>query len=448
MPGSKIVLSRYIRHFLLLASLIPLQAQAVDPGVLAAAQTMLNQGQALDALDLLKPHEEDYAGDTQYDYLYGLALFDTGEASSAVFAFQRALAVEPNFAGARLELARSYFEMGQLQRSQREFTLLQNQSPPSNVRDVIDKYLAAIENRSLRNKRGWRGFLQLGIGDDSNVNSGPATQPIPGITLPADNLESSSSVISTLGGVSYDLPLGIDSKLFFKASVNHRANNDASAYSTVNYDALVGYALTLRNQDELSTAIQIYTADLDGESNNKGLNLTGQYSFNLSSNNQIGTFVRLGQVDYEDENDVRDIDQALLGLSWSHVFGGQSRISTVISLLGARDEPKQDGSEWGRDYTGVRLSLAYPVTHRLNLFTSLGSTNSDYDGVFLAGTAVGSSENRSDEYVDVAVGASWRASKTWLLRMVVSQAENDSNTDFYDYDRTQIMLTARSEFAP
>ena len=443
MPGIRTVLSRYSLHFLLLASLTPLQALAADPGVLAAAQNMLNQGQALEALDLLEPHEEEYAGDKQYDYLYGLALFDTGEPASAVFAFQRALAVEPNFAGARLELARSYFEMGQLQRSQREFTLLQGQSPPSHVSDVIDKYLAAIENRNLRNRRGWRGFLQLGIGDDSNVNSATSASSFLGFELSENSREKASSVISTLGGVSYDLPLGLDSKMFFKGSVNHRANNDASFTSTVNYDLLLGYNRTLKSQNEFSTAIQFYTADVDGEFNNEGINLTGQYSYNLSNRDQLGSFLRIGMVDYASAFDAKDIDQALLGLSWSHVFGAETRVSTVVALLAGRDEAHQDASPFGRDFSGARISLAYPVTHRLNLFASVGTTSSEYDGAFF-----GSNLEREDTLDDASLGASWRANKTWLLRMVVSQSENASNTDIYDFDRTQIMLTARSEFAP
>ena len=215
-------------------------AFAVDKSVLLAAQNMLNQGQSVEALDLLNPHEEEYAGDKEYDYLYGLALLDTGEAGAAVFAFQRVLAIEPNFAGARLELARSYFEMGQMQRAQREFLVLQNQSPPQHVSDVIDKYMAAIESRSLQNRRGWRGFLQFGVGDDSNVNNATSADSFLGFDLSDDSRETSSSVISTMGGASYDLPFNIDSKFFFKASINHRANNDASYTSTVNYDGLMG----------------------------------------------------------------------------------------------------------------------------------------------------------------------------------------------------------------
>jgi len=187
----------------------------------------------------------------------------------------------------------------------------------------------------------------------------------------------------------------------------------------------------------------VYTADVDGQFNNEGINLTGQYSFNLSASNQLGAFVRLGQVDYATDFDAKDIDQGLLGFSWSHVFGGESRISSVLALLGGRDEAHQASSPFGRDYTGARISLAYPVTHRFNLFTSLGTTSSEYDGAFF-----GSNINREDTLDDVSIGASWRANKTWLLRMVLSQADNTSNTDIYDFDRTQIMLTARSEFAP
>lgn len=428
--------------FLFVLFFIP-PLHAVEQGVLLAAQTMLNSGKSLDALDLLQPHEEEYAGDKDYDYLYGLALLDTGEAANAIFAFQRALAVEPEFAGARLELARSYFDMGQMQRSEREFTILQGQSPPKGVRDVIDKYMAAIESRNLRNRRGWRGFLQLGVGDDSNVNNATAAESFLGFDLAADSRETASSVISTLGGASYDLPLSYDSKFFFKGSVNHRANNDASFASSVNYDVITGYNKSFKNRNELSTAVQVYTADVDGEFNNKGFNLTAQYNFNFSALNQLGAFVRVGEVDYAVEFDSKDIDQNLFGLSWVHVLGGDSRVSMVVAAIVGNDEAAQSDSPYGRDFTGLRFSAAYPFTHRFNLFASLGGTESDYDGAFFADT-----ENRSDSQADFSIGSSWRASKNWVLRAVVAQTENTSNVDIFEYDRTQVMFTARSEFLP
>lgn len=418
-------------------------ALAVEQSLLVAAQTMLNKGQSLDALELLQPNEEEYAGEKEYDYLYGLALLDTGEPASAVFAFQRALAVEPNFAGARMELARSYFEMGQMPRAQREFLLVQNQQPPQNVKDVIDKYLAAIESRNLRNRRGWRGFVQLGLGDDSNVNSATTADTFLGFTLSEDSKETASSVISTLGGASYDVPLGFDSKVFFKGNVNHRANNDASFASTVNYDLLAGYNISFKNSNELSTAVQIYSAEVDGDFNNKGLNLTAQYNFNFSAVNQIGAFLRTGNVDYTSEFDVKDIDQTVFGLSWAHVFTGETRLSMVLAAIAGQDEAVESDSPYSRDVTGLRLSFAYPVSHRFNLFTSLGTTDSDYDSPFFD-----AAENRVDSGDDFALGASWRANKNWLLKAVVSRTENTSNVEIYDYQRDMLMFTARSEFFP
>lgn len=427
----------------LLWSLQAGQGFAVEPSLLLAAQSMIQKGQSVEAFDLLEPHEEEYAGDKEFDYLYGLTLLDTGEAASAVFAFQRALAVDPNFAGARLELGRSYFDMGQMQRAQREFTLLQNQSPPDSVSEVIEKYLAAIESRNLSNRQGWRGFLQFGVGDDSNVNNATSADSFLGFTLADDSRETSSSVISTLGGARYDLPLNLESKLFFKGSINHRANNDASFTSTVNYDLLAGYNRSVSRSGDLSIAFQIYSADVDGEFNNKGSNLTGQYALSLSAINQLGLFLRSGSIDYDMAFDVKDVDQTLFGASWAHVFGGRSRVSMVVAAISGQDDAVEDDSPYSRDFTGLRLSLAYPFTHRFNLFFSAGSTDSDYSGTFFDNP-----EDRSDSLTDLSFGGSWRVNKNWLLRAVMGQSDNSSNIDIFSYDKSTIMFTARSEFLP
>lgn len=421
----------------------PALSHAADESLLLAAQNMLNNGQSIEAFDLLDPHEEEYAGEKEYDYLYGLSLLDTGESASAVFAFQRVLAIDPEFAGARLELGRSYFDMGQMQRAQREFQLVQNQSPPDSVKQVIDKYLAAIESRNLRNREGWRGFLQLGLGDDSNVNNATSAESFLGFDLTDESRETSSSVISTLGGASYDLPLNFHSKFFFKGSVNLRANNDASYTSTVNYDVLAGYNRTFSTQGDLSVATQFYTASVDGEFNNRGFNLTGQYNLNFSPVNQMGFLLRAGKVDYDTAFDIKDIDQTLLGLSWAHVFGGQSRVSIVLAAIAGKDTAVETDSPYGRDYNGLRLSASYPLTHRFNLFTTVGQTDSDYDGSFFENP-----ESRSDSLTDITLGSSWRVNKTWVLRAVIGQSHNTSNIEIFDYDKNLVMFTARSEFLP
>lgn len=419
------------------------KAHAVEQSVLLAAQYMLNNGQALEALELLTPLEEEYAGDKQFDYLYGLSLMETGEPANAVFAFQRALAVDANFAGARLDLARSYFDMGQMDLAQREFNILQNQSPPDSVKDVINKYLTAIESRNISGRQGWRGFLQFGIGDDTNVNNATAASSFLGFDLTEESRETGSSVISTLGGARYDLPLGIESKLFFKGSINQRSNSEASYTSTVNYDLLAGYTRTFPSRNDLSFALQAYAAEVDGEANNKGFSLTSQYNINLSAANQMGVFLRLGNVDYVENFNIKDIDQTVTGVSWAHVFAGKSRLSLVLAAILGQDDASQKDSPYGRDFSGLRVSMAYPISHSFNLFASLGQSDSKYDGQFFD-----LAQSREDSLTDFALGAAWRANKNWILQAVAGLNNNSSNIDLFEYDKTVLMFTARSEFLP
>ena len=189
--------------------------------------------------------------------------------------------------------------------------------------------------------------------------------------------------------------------------------------------------------------MQVYTANVDGDFNNRGFNVTAQYNFNFSPVNQFGAFARIGEVDYATEFNSKDMDQNLLGINWVHVFTGKARISMVMAAILGSDEAVESDSPYGRDFNGLRVSMAYPFTHRFNLFASVGSTDSDYDGTFFTDT-----ENRSDSQTDFSIGSSWRASKNWLLRAVIARTDNTSNVDIFDYDRTQVMFTARSEFLP
>jgi outer membrane protein len=97
---------------------------AADSQLLLAANGMIQKGKPLDAFDLLSPYEFEYAGEKEFDYLLGLSLLDSGEPGKSVFAFQRILTQDPNFAGARLELARAYFDMSEYNLSRSEFTTL------------------------------------------------------------------------------------------------------------------------------------------------------------------------------------------------------------------------------------------------------------------------------------------------------------------------------------
>ncbi len=437
------LISTLIRSGIISLAFLCVGAQAANPQLLKEAQTLLSEGKPLETFDLLSPFELKYAGEVEFDYLLGLSLLDSGEPAKSVFAFERVLAVDPNFAGARIELARAYFDMSQFDRSRAEFITLQNQSPPENVQLAITQYLAAIQNRTLSKKEGWSGYVQLGLGSDSNANNATNVNSFLGFSLTEQSREISSSLVSTIGGVSYDIPVSYFRTYYIRSNINNRNYSDASFASSLSYDISTGIKQSLENGDSLGLSLQAYSAEVNGSSNSKGLNLNSQYNFNFSASNQLGVFIRLGEIDYVETFDVKDITQTVLGLSWAHVFSSDLRPSLITTLIGGQDDADLSTSPYSRSYNGLRVTVAVALSHRTNLFTSIGSSSSTFDGQFFGITG-----DRDDEFNDFSVGTSWRFNKTWTLKALVNVVENKSNIDIFTYDKTEVLFIARSDFLP
>src|SRR5476649_1519848 len=73
------------------------------------AEALMKDGKPAEAYALLKALEYDRAGEVRFDYLIGMAALDSGLPDKATIAFERSLAVNPDFAGARVGMARAYY---------------------------------------------------------------------------------------------------------------------------------------------------------------------------------------------------------------------------------------------------------------------------------------------------------------------------------------------------
>lgn len=75
------------------------------------------------------------AGDPAFDYALGIAAIDSGRFGEAIIAFQRVLAVQPENAAARAELARAYALAGDIDTAREQFaTVVDDPSLPDPVR--------------------------------------------------------------------------------------------------------------------------------------------------------------------------------------------------------------------------------------------------------------------------------------------------------------------------
>lgn len=216
-------LSRLIRAMILVCACLSCLSVAADDKItiasdraaqqlFAEAENLIATGRSDAAYSMLKGHEATLAGDTLFDYLLGVAALDAGLHSEAIFSLQRAVAVSPDFAGARMELARAYFESNNKALARSLFVSLRNENPPPNVRSVIEDYIAAIDARPDSRQARFAPFVEFGAGYDNNANGSTDSQTFLGFTLSPNNLKTESPFTNIAAGFNVNKPRGRDRK--------------------------------------------------------------------------------------------------------------------------------------------------------------------------------------------------------------------------------------------
>ena len=108
---------------------------AASRDLLQRAESMLGNGDSQGAFDLLQPREAEFSGNAYFDYLLGVAALDSGRVGDAILSLSRSAATAPDFSGARMELARAYFDAGEPDSARPLFVALLAENPPPGVRD-------------------------------------------------------------------------------------------------------------------------------------------------------------------------------------------------------------------------------------------------------------------------------------------------------------------------
>ena len=77
------------RIAVVLSLILAFGANAAEDPTFSEAKSLIDARQHQQAYDLLKPLEEDQAGNPDYDFLLGIAALETGRNTEAIFALQR-----------------------------------------------------------------------------------------------------------------------------------------------------------------------------------------------------------------------------------------------------------------------------------------------------------------------------------------------------------------------
>lgn len=418
-----------------MAALCLLIAGAVTADdTLDEAQSLLNAGDAEAALALLSELAASRAGDVQFDYLLGVALLDSGRASQALLAFERVLAVKPDFHGARMDYARALYATGRLDEAQTEFRTVQQYNPPPQARAALDDFLGHIDQRQRRLKfsRYLNGRVRSGY--DSNVNSATALNEFLGFTLNDRSREQSSSFFEfgVNGGAAWQPRAGL--VLDGRLAVRRRINPDASFADS----DVLGGGVGVRQSSETQRrglSLQAFRLAVDGEQNNSALTLAGSWSFKVKPRWWLGATADLTTVRYGDELVIKDINQYAIGMLAGYSIGAPGQGNLSAGLRVGRDSPRLDESRYGRDFVALVLGADWRFSSTLSGLFSLGVENGDFDSVFFAQAY---DAPRSDLTWRSRVVGDWQFARHWRLQPALSYVSNDTDVAIYDFERFEL----------
>lgn len=435
--------------------------------LLQQATALIRGGKPADAYNLLEPKEADYSGEIAFDYLLGMAALDSGKPDRATIAFERVLAVNPNFAGARLDLARAYFAMGSDDLAKKEFeTVLNTQNPPGQVVAVIKKHLDAIEERQQAKIQQVTAYLETSVGHDNNITAatGDNTAGVAGILgmTRADlvsmfnyeptgsSLHYSGTYTAVAGGVDFNRLVSEEYgvSIFAGADVKQRVYNKVSAMNNLNTDLRAGVALASGDDSYRLTATfgqyrqSGFSAGTNSFRDTAGFSAEWKRSF--GDRDQMTWSVGYSEPRYITTQS-QNTRQVSLSGSWLHIFEGKMTPLIFANANRSIDDPANGGSNMGRNNTGVLAHLQFTPFENTD-FSLSGGTTVRHDSSPGARSPGLADFYARDETQSLSFGVTTRPWKQWTIKGSVALTNNRSNLSLYQYRRNDSSVSLRRDF--
>ena len=203
-----------------------------DPRV-NAARVLVSQNRFAKALEILLPLANDDPGQTDVQFLLGLAASRWSQEpgieekkrltllDAAIAAFRSILIRQPGLVRVRLELALAFFLKEEDDLARNHFERVLVGKPPAAVVVNVRSFLNV-----MRARRRWSGYFGFSLAPDTNINAASDAQIIyiNGLPFRRDVQGQASSDIGVVGwgGAEYQYPLAARWRLRAGFNVNHR----------------------------------------------------------------------------------------------------------------------------------------------------------------------------------------------------------------------------------
>ena len=346
----------------------------------------------------------------------------------------------PSFSGARIELARAYYDIGDNESARYHFDYLQGQNPPPNVQAAITSYLRAIDRLAGAYRPVHLPHFAGGFGWDSNANASTAVNQFLGFILDGNNVETDSPFYFATLGDYYSRPLTPELKMILTGAVSQRNYPDASFVDATDVFANVGLEWNFGDTKIMPTVGAAFNW-LDGDDNLDRYIGDIFITHSLSDDWKLVGGVTAAAHRFTSDLEFRDADIYNGRVGFEHYLDAATGSVVAAMFMIGTDSTTDSDSPFDNDRWAVALSGSRLLAPRLLLGLNAGFRNTDYNGEFFA-------QSREDDQWDVALSLhlfDWPA-QGWRMIGRVAYTDVDSDLDLYTYDRTEVGLTFHRAF--
>jgi tetratricopeptide (TPR) repeat protein len=418
-------------------------AQAATDDLIKQAIGLDHDGHAAQAYALLYAHLAERANDTDFNYAFGIVSLDSGHVAESILAFQRVLAVQPDNAEARAEIARAYALTGDIDTAKAQFdTVLQDPSLPDPVRQRLSTIAKGYGRQIRGGGSDISGFVDASGGYDTNINTATdlnsVTIPLFAAFGPGTLNGSARAVKDGFGevqaGVSGVFAVGRQDRIFASALGSYHGNFSNAAFNQASATATAGVAHSLANKDTVSLSGQVQQFWLGDASYRQAYGAIGQYTHMLKDGSALSLSAQVFHFNFT--------SQPLLDANRYAVALTYAERQFVASISGGKEKTSQRAGDTQSNWFGnASVSAEIPVAAKLAAIGGAGFDIRRYDAndaLFLV--------KRHDERIDVSAGLKYQLSDKISVRPRVTYARNFSNIPIYDYQRVTVSAGVRFEF--
>ncbi len=430
---------------------------AADGQVLSVAKRLIDTGKASEAYDLLLPLEFERAGDPEFDYLLGIAALESDKPDLATLALERVLTVAPANVAARMDIARAYFQLGDMTRARSEFNVALQQNTDPASRATIRRYLGRMDAGGIVKPTRVTGYVQGGLGRNSNANnatSQPAIViPFAGnavATLDPTNVKTSANYYDAAAGVNVVHNLDKAWGVYGGADLSQRGYNKLGNFDARYLSAHAGVLLG-KEEDHFRIGVNAGRYDLGRVRNRDNTGLDAEWRHMVDAGNQVNIYAQMMRYRYANPAmQLNDFNQQLAGVAWQHAYDDSGSAVSLSIYHGREGEASKlvntatlatGRTDGAKLFNGVRMAAQMAYADDLMLSLSGGGLAGSYSRTnpyFLV--------QRYDKQADMTLAADWHYAQLWTLRPQLSYVYNKSNIVIYRFNRFDAGVVLRRDF--